>query len=265
MNLVDSESTTSRSVLSAPERERILLEHIPHVHVIARSIHYRLPPQVLLEDLISSGMLGLLDAIHKFDRTKRAQFKSYASIRIRGAILDGLREMDWAPRKLRRQARCIDGVRRTLNVRLGRSAGEMEVAAELNMSLEALQRLLGKLHGLDLRSLQVESVERHADNEACRYFLGLAEADPFSRCLRTEMNSLIASVLDDFEEKERQVIILHYLKEFTMSEIGEVLGVGESRISQIHSAAIIRLRAKVGKLLRTRRNVRRNACSRFSC
>jgi RNA polymerase sigma factor for flagellar operon FliA len=242
----------ARGYKDTEERERLLLEHLPQVKYIARRIHDRLPAQVPLDDLIHAGVIGLIDAVEKFDPSKNVQLKSYAKFRIRGAILDSLREMDWSPRHLRRQARRIEEAHRELKLRFGRVATEPELAKELGISLVAFQHLLGELRGLDLGSLQAESMDPQADEEVVSYRPGGTEKDPFFLCLHGEMRSHITSALEELDEKEKQVVRLYYLEELTMKEVGAVLGVGESRVSQIHSAAIVRLRARLGELLRSR-------------
>lgn len=234
------------------ERERLLLEHLPQVRYIARRIHDRLPAQVPLEDLIHAGVLGLIDAVGKFNPDKNVQLKSYAKFRIRGAILDSLREMDWSPRNLRRQARRIEEAHRDLKLRFGRIASEPELAAELGMNLQDFQHLLGELRGLDLGSLQAEITETQSEDDVVGYRPGGVDKDPFFLCLHGEMRSLVANALEDLEEKERQVVTLYYLEELTMKEVGEVLGVGESRVSQIHSVALVRLRARLEEILSSR-------------
>ena len=241
-----------RGYKDTEDRERLLLEHLPQVKYIARRIHDRLPAQVPLDDLIHAGVVGLIDAVEKFDPSKNVQLKSYAKFRIRGAILDSLREMDWSPRHLRRQARRIEEAHRDLKLRLGRVATEPELAKELEMKLEDFQHLLGELRGLDLGSLQAESMDPQADEEVVSYRPGGTDKDPFFLCLHGEIRSHITNALEDLDEKEKQVVTLYYLEELTMKEVGAVLGVGESRVSQIHSAAIIRLRARLGELLRSR-------------
>jgi RNA polymerase sigma factor for flagellar operon FliA len=252
MNLHETQTLPSRHGRDPEERERLLLEHLPQVKYIARRIHDRLPAQVPLEDLVHAGVVGLIDAVEKFDPGKNVQLKSYAKFRIRGAILDSLREMDWSPRHLRRQARRIEEAHRDLKLRLGRVASEPELAVELEMSLEDFQHLLGELRGLDLGSLQAESTDSKSDDEVVSYQPGGADKDPFYLCLRTEMKSLVGSALEDLDEKERQVVTLYYLEELTMKEVGVVLGVGESRVSQIHSVALVRLRARMDEILRSR-------------
>jgi RNA polymerase sigma factor for flagellar operon FliA len=241
-----------RGYKDAEERERLLLEHLPQVKYIARRIHDRLPSQVPLDDLVHAGVVGLIDAVEKFDPGKNVQLKTYAKFRIRGAILDSLREMDWSPRHLRRQGRRIEEAHRDLKLRLGREATEPELARELGMNLDDFQHLLGELRGLDLGSLQAESTDPQAEEEVVSYRPGGTDKDPFFLCLHGEIRSHITSALEVLDEKEKQVVKLYYLDELTMKEVAAVLGVGESRISQIHSTAMVGLRARVGELLRSR-------------
>jgi len=142
------------SLLDEVQCEKLLLDHLPHVQYVARRIHTRLPPQVLLEDLVHAGILGLMDAVRKYDPSKNVQLKHYAEFRIRGAILDSLRLVDWSPRALRRQARRLEQAISCCKARLGRDPSEVEIAAELEVSLDSLQHLRGDLRGLDIESLQ---------------------------------------------------------------------------------------------------------------
>jgi RNA polymerase sigma factor for flagellar operon FliA len=132
------------------EQERVLLEHLPIVRFLARRIHERLPQHVDIEDLVSAGVVGLMDAFSKFDPAKKVQFRSYAQFRIRGAILDSLRTLDWSPRELRRKGRAVEEAIRVLTARLGRPPGEAEVAQEMGLGLEEYQQLLGDLKGLEI-------------------------------------------------------------------------------------------------------------------
>ena len=252
MSAQETHTLAPRGFKNAEEREKLLLEHLPQVKYNARRIHDRLPAQVPLDDLIHAGVVGLIDAVEKFDPGKNVQLRSYAKFRIRGAILDSLREMDWSPRHLRRQARRIEDAHRELKLRLGRVGTEPELAKELGMKLEDFQHLLGELRGLDLGSLQAESIDPQSEEEIVSYRPGGTDKDPFFLCLHGEIRSHIASALEDLDERERQVVTRYYLEELTMKEVGAVLGVGESRVSQIHSAAIVRLRARLGELLRSR-------------
>ena len=255
MNQKETQTLEAVQCLDPQERERLLLEHLPQVRYIARRIHDRLPAQVPLEDLIHAGVLGLIDAVGKFNPGKNVQLKSYAKFRIRGAILDSLREMDWSPRNLRRQARRIEEAHRDLKLVLGRVASEPELAVQLGMNLEDFQHLLGELRGLDLGSLQAEFADGQTEDDVVGYRPGGADKDPFFLCLHGEMTSLVACALEDLDEKERQVVTLYYLEELTMKEVGEVLGVGESRVSQIHSVALVRLRARLEEILSSRQRI----------
>jgi RNA polymerase sigma factor for flagellar operon FliA len=237
-------------VKDAQDRERILLDHLPQVKYIARRIHSRLPAQAPLEDLIHAGVIGLIDAVEKFDVSKKVQLKSYAKFRIRGAILDSLRAMDWSPRYLRRQARRIEEANRDLKLQLGRSATEPEIAVELGLTLTDFQHLLGELRGLVVGSLQADSLDPQSVDEVVSKDPSDTDKDPYSLCLHHEMLTYIENALEELDEKERQVVTLYYLEELTMKNVGLMLGVGESRVSQIHSAAIGRLRARLGEILR---------------
>jgi RNA polymerase sigma factor FliA len=231
------------------DRERILLEQLPQVRYLARRIHERLPRHVPLDDLVHAGVIGLIDALSKFDRSKHVQFSSYAKFRIRGAILDSLREMDWGPRELRRKARRIEEAHRKLSMALSRAPSENEMAAELGFELKEFQQLLGELDGLEVGSLRVESPWDGKEEDLCDYLPNAPEDTPFFRCLRTEMKELLARVIAELPQKEQQVLSLYYFEELTMKEVGAVLGIGESRVSQVHSLAVVRLRARLEQLM----------------
>ena len=233
------------------ERDRILLEQLPQVRYLARRIHERLPRHVPLEDLVHAGVIGLIDALNKFDRSKHVQFGSYAKFRIRGAILDSLREMDWGPRELRRKARGVEEAQRKLSLELSRAPTEMEVAAELHLELREFQQLLTELDGLEVGSLHLESPWDGKDEDLCDYLPNAPEDTPFFRCMRSEMKELLARAVADLPAKEQQVLALYYFEELTMKEVGAVLGIGESRVSQIHSLAVVRLRARMAELTST--------------
>jgi RNA polymerase sigma factor for flagellar operon FliA len=231
------------------ERERILLEQLPQVRYLARRVHERLPRHVPLDDLVHAGVIGLIDALNKFDPSKHVQFSSYAKFRIRGAILDSLREMDWGPRELRRKARRIEEAHRKLSLALNRAPSESEMAAELSLELKEFQLLLGELDGLEVGSLRVESPWDGKEEDLCDYLPNAPEDTPFFRCLRTEMKELLARVIAELPHKEQQVLSLYYFEELTMKEVGAVLGIGESRVSQVHSLAVVRLRARLEQLM----------------
>jgi RNA polymerase sigma factor FliA len=231
------------------ERNRRLLEHLPQVHYIARRIHDRLPRQVPLDDLIHAGVLGLIEAIRRFDPTRNVKLKSYARYRIEGAILDSLRQLDWGPRPLRRKARQIEQAHQALCARLGRAATDSEVAEQLGIGLAELQHLLGELRGLNMGSLKAESGEGGAELELSPYLLKAPEGDPYYLCLQSEIKKVLAQAISELPKRERELLALYYYDELTMKEVGAVLGVGEGRISQIHASTLLRLRTRTKALL----------------
>jgi RNA polymerase sigma factor FliA len=239
--------STPPGATMTPEEERVLLEHLPVVRFLARRIHERLPQHVEIEDLISAGVVGLMDAFAKFDPEKKVQFRSYAQFRIRGAILDSLRTLDWSPRELRRKGRAVEESIRTLTARMGRPPAENEVAAEMGITLDEYQQLLGDLKGLEIGTLHVERNEDSGDEELA-YVPGRPEEDPLFRCLRGELEERLTEAIAKLPERERLVMTLYYYEEMTMREIGLALGVVESRVSQVHASAVSRLRAALRDL-----------------
>ena len=229
------------------EQERVLLEHLPIVRFLARRIHERLPQHVDIEDLVSAGVVGLMDAFSKFDPTKKVQFRSYAQFRIRGAILDSLRTLDWSPRDLRRKGRAVEESIRVLTSRLGRAPGEAEVATELGLGLEQFQQLLGDLKGLEIGTLHVERNEDSGEEELA-YVPGRPEEDPLFCCLRGELEGRLSEAISHLPERERLVMTFYYYEEMTMREIGLAMGVVESRVSQVHASAVVHLRAALRDL-----------------
>ena len=238
---------TGLDAMSATEREHLLMEHLPTVRYLARRIHERLPQHVELDDLVSAGMVGLIDAFSKFDHNKKVQFKSYAQFRVRGAILDSLRTLDWSPRELRRKGRAVEEAVRSVTQKLGKAPSEAEIAAEMSLSLSDYQTLLGDLKGLEIGSLHMERSEDSGDEELA-YIPGAPEEDPLFRCLKGEMKQRLTDAIEELPEKERMVLTLYYYEELTMKEIGLTLGVVESRVSQIHSSAVVRLRSALASL-----------------
>lgn len=223
------------------DRDRLILDHLPTVRFIARRVAERLPQHVEMEELVSAGVVGLIDAVSKFDPRKEVQFKSYAQFRIRGAMLDSLRTLDWSPRDLRRKKRDLDEASRTLTTQLGRAPSEQEIASELGTTLEAYQQLLGDLKGLELGSLNVERGEETGEEEIANVAAPATE-DPLRQCMEGEMRDRLMALIDTLPERERLVLTLYYYEELTMKEIGLTLGVVESRVSQVHASALRRLR-----------------------
>jgi RNA polymerase sigma factor for flagellar operon FliA len=215
------------------EQERVLLEHLPIVRFLARRIHERLPQHVDIEDLVSAGVVGLMDAFTKFDPAKKVQFRSYAQFRIRGAILDSLRTLDWSPRELRRKGRAVEEAIRVLTARMGHAPDEAEVARELK--------------GLEIGTLHMERNEDSGEEELA-YIPGRPEEDPLFCCLRGELEERLAEAIQNLPDRERLVMSLYYYEEMTMHEIGLALGVVESRVSQVHASAVAHLRGALKDL-----------------
>jgi RNA polymerase sigma factor FliA len=231
--------------LLTAEQERVMAEHLPIVRLVALRIHERLPQHLPIEDLYSAGVLGLLDAFGRFDPSKQVLFRTYAQFRIRGAILDSLRTLDWSPRELRRKARAVEQAIQTLTGLLSRSPTDIEIAQKLNISLAAYQHLLGELNGLKIGSLHAVRTEEDSGEEELVYVSSRPEDDPLFRYLEGEMRDRLTNAINDLPERERLVMTLYYYEETTMREIGIILGVVESRVSQMHASAVLHLRARL--------------------
>ncbi len=243
----DSDSRASTIAASQAElaatRDQVLVDHLPLVRFVARRIHERLPQHVELEDLVSAGIVGLIDAFNKFDASKKVQFGSYAQFRIRGAILDSLRTLDWASRELRRKGRNMAEAVRKLTQQLNRAPSESEIAAELGMALDRYQQLIGNLKSLEIGSLQ----ETHSDDSPEQELACLPtppDEDPLYRCMQTEISAKLYAAVAALPEREARVLALYYIEEMTLKEIGLVLGLVESRVSQIRASAVNTLRAR---------------------
>jgi RNA polymerase sigma factor FliA len=231
---------------ASEERERLILEHLPQVRLIARRIHERLPESVNLEDLISTGTIGLIAAIDRFDPRHNVKLKTYAEYKIRGAILDSLRGLDWAPRQQRRRTKQIEAAIAAAEQRLHRSPSEEEIAQELNLSLEEYHEWLVDIRGVNLGSLETSAPEDDSRN-LLKYISDDEENWPSRLLERTELQRLLAEAIEKMPRTERIVISLYYHEELTLREIAKVVNLHESRISQLKSQAILRLRAYLEK------------------
>ncbi len=226
-------------------RDRLITEYAPLVKYIAHRIAMRLPPHVEVDDLINTGILGLIDAIEKFDPSKEVKFKTYAEIRIKGAILDELRAMDWIPRSIRKVINKLIDAYHELEQRLGRPAEDEEIAEELGLKMEEFYQLLRQAAGVPLISLDglVDHEEKRRSILSC--LEDHKSVNGFGILGLNELKDTIANAIEDLPEKERQVISLYYYDELTMKEIGRVLDLTESRVSQIHTKAVLRLRVRI--------------------
>jgi RNA polymerase sigma factor for flagellar operon FliA len=231
-------------------RDALILEHLPQIKYIAHRISAKLPAHVELNDLVSAGVLGLLDAVEKFDPTRGVKFKTYAELRVKGAILDSLRNLDWAPRSLRKRSKDLERVYKELEQRLGRPAADKEVCDELGITLEEFFELVDQIKGLNLGSFhEMASQEDDRNGEPLiKYIPDAPQMDPFFVFHKSEIRNLLAGAIDALPKKERLVVFLYYYDELTMKEIGKILGVNESRVSQLHTKAMLRLRNKLRKI-----------------
>jgi RNA polymerase sigma factor for flagellar operon FliA len=232
---VPSVSLRRKAKISLEVRDRIVIDHLPLVKAIAIRVHESLPVHVDLDDLIHAGVLGLFDAVTKFDATKNVVFHSYAKHRIKGAILDSLRQLDWASRDLRKRQKQVDAISHDLSVRLGRNPSESEVAEELGVTVDRWRRML-----VELRSVGLVSTTVHPDQEHDRVmeFPATPEFQPDRMCEHRQLRSTLARAIGTLPERYQKVVFLYYTNELTMKEIGDMLGVNESRISQIHKTAL---------------------------
>ncbi len=231
---------------SPEERERLILEHLPQVRLIARRIHDRLPESVNLDDLVSTGIVGLISAIDRFDPSHNVKLKTYAEYKIRGAILDSLRGLDWAPRQQRRRTKQIEAAIASAEQRLHRAPTEDEIAAELGLSLEEYHEWLIDVRGVNMGSLEGSSPEEDG-RDLLKYISDDEEHWPSRLLERSELLRLLAAALDRIPEVERLVLSLYFHEELTLREISKVVKLHESRISQLKSQAIMRLRTYIEK------------------
>ncbi len=234
------------------DREKLLVDMLPLVKRVALSIRKRLPAHVELDDLLSDGMLGLVDAVTKFDTSKRVRLETYARHRIRGSILDGLRAADPASRDLRRKSQRIRKLYRELEVKFGRPVTDEETAAAQGINLEQWNCELNEIQsaGLDCGERTLSAAPTHAQTSIEPAFLAGDDPNPFDLCHRNERLGVLDRALSTLRERDRQILTLHDQQGLTMRQVAELMSVDESRISQLHAAALVQLKANVGSLLR---------------
>jgi len=230
------------------QRDALIQETLPLIKHIAHRVAIRLPSNVEIRDLINAGVLGLMDAIEKFEPERNVKFKTYAEVRIRGAILDSLRDLDWAPRSLRKKSKDLERMYADLSQKLGRPATDEEVSEAMGENIEDFHELVDQLHGLTIGSFENLSDSEDSENYI-NYYPDDGSNDPYMKFESNELTRLLAEAIEELPEKERLVLSLYYFEEFTMKEIGALLGVNESRVSQLHTKATLRLRGKLGKLV----------------
>ena len=231
---------------TADERERLILEHLPQVRLIARRIHERLPESVSLDDLVSTGIVGLISAIDNFDPSHKVKLKTYAEYKIRGAILDSLRGLDWAPRQQRKKAKQIEAAIAAVEQRLQRMPTEEETAAELGVTLDTYHCWLVDIRGVNLGSLEAVSSEEDG-RDLLQYISDTEEHWPSRLLEKAELERLLADAIEKMPYVERTILSLYYHEELTLREVAKVVRLHESRVSQLKSQAILRLRSYIQK------------------
>jgi RNA polymerase sigma factor for flagellar operon FliA len=230
-------------------QEQMVLQYAPLIKYIASRLALRLPSHISQDDLVSSGIIGLMDAIQKFDPTKNINFKTYAEFRIKGAMLDELRSLDWTPRSVRKKSHLLENAYAQLQKSLGRPAEAEEVAQLLGLELEEFHQLLDETKTVSLVALEGRKIGGGP--------MGLAESDlpeilpdknvrdSFLEVHFAELQEVMVQAIESLPDKEKLLISLYYYEELTMKEIGEIMGYTESRISQLHTQAVYRLRHKL--------------------
>lgn len=232
-----STSQKSKLPLQLAERDTLIAAHLSKVKFIADRMAVRLPSVIERDDLYGAGIIGLLDAVERFEPWRGVAFTTFAEMRVRGAILDSLRALDWASRKTRRQARELQTAYRELEIKFGRAATEAEVAETLNLTVNALHELLAQMRGLQVAELDAETTGRKMLETVFD-----TNSSPLELYEETELRARLARAVDRLPKRERQVIALYYVEELTLREIGEILSVTESRVSQLRTQAVARLR-----------------------
>ncbi len=230
-----SVSIRSRSEVSREQRDQIVLDHLPLVKAIAIRVHENLPVHVDLDDLIHAGVMGLFDAVEKYDGTKNVAFHSYAKHRIKGAILDSLRQLDWASRDLRRRQKQVEAATRDLASTLGRTPHESEVAEQMGVSLPRWRQMQ-----IEMRTVCLVSSTPNPDQDRDRpqEYPAAPALQPDRMCEQRQLETTLANAIGTLPDRYQKVVFLYYTNDLTMKEIGQVLGVNESRVSQIHKIAL---------------------------
>jgi RNA polymerase sigma factor FliA len=230
-------------------RNELIMSELSRVHYLARRIHQHLPQHILLEDLVNVGVLGLIEAASKYNPEKHVSLQLFASFRIRGAIFDSLRDLDWGSRRLRQKGRNVAESINKLSNALGRQPTQEEIARDLDLQISELHTLLKHLHGLNIVCQTEGSRFDDFENlDLIESAPGNEKESPFELCLHSERSNFLKSAIETLSEKEQTVIALYYREELSMYEVGEIMKLAESRVSQIHSSAVGKLREAIKRM-----------------
>ena len=230
--------------LTVQERNQIVESYLPMIQCIARRISSRLPSNIQYSDLISNAVIGLMDAIQKYDPSRNNKFKTYAEFRVRGAILDALRAQDWTPRSIRDKAKRIDRVTKALEQKYSRPPNEQEIAEALEMSLEEYHSMLNQTKEVSIVSIDESAIFNHTDKNSVLKMLEDSDSS-LQKINKKSLQKVIVEAIKELPERQRIVLSLYYYEEFNLRKIGQILKVTESRVSQLHAQAIERLKYKL--------------------
>lgn len=245
-NLLKKYKEEPKKSLKRNQKEELIREYAPLIKFVAQKIAVRLPPNIELDDLISAGSIGLMDAIDKWDPTRDNKFKTYAEFRIRGSILDELRAQDWIPRSVRDKAKALDRTISALENDLGRYPTEEEISAKLNMPMGEFHDLVNQVRPVSLLSIDDQPTFSDSDKKSIANLLeGAKSGNPFNQLNVKVVKDVVAKAIEELPERQRLVLSLYYFEDLNLKEIGQVLRVTESRVSQLHAQAVTRLRAKL--------------------
>lgn len=245
-NLLKKYKEEPKKNIKRNQKEELIREYSPLIKFIAQKIAVRLPPNIELDDLMSAGSIGLMDAIDKWDPTRDNKFKTYAEFRIRGAMLDELRSQDWVPRSVRDKSKALDRTVAALENEIGRAPTEEEVSTRLNMPLEEFHDLVNQVRPVSLLSIDDQPTFSDSDKKSIANLLeGAKSNNPFNQLNLKVVKDVVAKAIEELPERQRLVLSLYYFEDLNLKEIGQVLQVTESRVSQLHAQAVIRLRAKL--------------------
>ncbi|MGA7156985.1 MAG: RNA polymerase sigma factor FliA [Acidobacteriaceae bacterium] len=240
---------TGAGAVDVDERNTLVMQELSQVYYIASRLRERLPQHVELEDLVNAGVIGLLEASRNYDSAKNPSFSGFAKFRIRGAILDSLRESDWGSRSIRRRGREVQEATTRLEGKLGRHPVEAEIAEEMQLEPEHLRKIMAQIDGLHLVGQQTVMSNDRADvMDIIESAPNLDDPDPFDLCLQGELKEHLAEAISKLSEREQLILSLYYKEELTMKEIAEVVGVALSRVSQIRQAIMKKLRVSLAHL-----------------
>lgn len=235
-----------RSTMDPKVKDEIIVEYAPLIKYIAQKIASRLPANIELDDLISCGVIGLMDAIEKFDPTRDNKFKTYAEFRIRGAILDELRAQDWVPRSIREKAKLIDRAYQKLESELGRPATDEEMCEELKMTQEEFHDMVNKSKSVSILNIDDSATFNRGDKKSIAGITDESKhVNPFFAVANKNFREKIKEGISQLPEKQRLVLSLYYYEDLNLKEIGQVLDVTESRVSQLHTQAVTKLKLKL--------------------